>query len=342
MKMKNDTYILAIETSCDETSMAIVKNGKEVISLSILTQMDTHANFGGVVPEIASRMHTENITIVLEETLNKSKKKIEDMDAIAVTYAPGLLGSLLIGVECAKTLAYVYNKPLIAVNHTMGHIYANNIEQDIVYPTLALIISGGHTDLLIIKNEEELISLGSTIDDSIGEVFDKIARVLGMPYPGGPNIEKKALLGKDTYELPKPMKENGYNFSYSGLKSYIINLVHNEKQRGNEIRIEDLACSFQKVATEELTRKVEYAIKNTKIKNMILAGGVSANKYIREEIKKVCQKYGVTFHVPNFIYCTDNAAMIGCAAYPLYKKKQFANLSLNASSSENIKKYIEK
>ena len=337
----NDIYILAIETSCDETSMAIIKNGKEVDSLTILTQMDTHANFGGVVPEIASRMHTENITMVLEETLKKSSINMEDISAIAVTYAPGLLGSLLVGIECAKTLALVYNKPLIAVNHTMGHIYANNIEHEIVYPTLALIVSGGHTDMLILKNETDMEVLGSTMDDSIGEVYDKVARVLGMPYPGGPQIEKAASKGKDTYPLPKPMNDDSYDFSYSGLKSYIINLVHNERQRGHEIRVEDLACSFQKTAVEELTRKVDLALKNTGIKNMILAGGVSANKYLREEMKKICEKNNATFHVPNILYCTDNAAMIGCAAYPLYKSKIFADYTLNAKSSENIKTYIE-
>ena len=337
----NDVYILAIETSCDETSMAIVKNGREIDSLTILTQMDTHANFGGVVPEIASRMHTENITMVLEETLKKSSVSIKDIAAIAVTYAPGLLGSLLVGIECAKTLSLVYNKPLIAVNHTMGHIYANNIEHEIVYPTLALIVSGGHTDMLILKNETDMEVLGSTMDDSIGEVYDKVARVLGMPYPGGPAIEKNALEGEDTYPLPKPMNDNSYNFSFSCLKSYIINLVHNERQRGNEIRISDLACSFQKTAVDELTRKVDLALKNTGIKNMILAGGVSANKYLREEMKKTCENNGATFHVPNILYCTDNAAMIGCAAYPLYKSKIFADYTLNAKSSENIKTYIE-
>ncbi len=339
MKM-NDTYILAIETSCDETSMAIVKNGKDIVGLTILTQMDTHANYGGVVPEIASRMHTENITIVLEETLKKAQMSIEDIDAIAVTYAPGLLGSLLVGVECAKTLAFIYNKPLIAVNHTMGHIFANNIEYNIVYPTLALIVSGGHTDLLILENETTIKRLGSTIDDSVGEVFDKVARVLGMPYPGGPNIEKSAAKGQNTYDLPHPMQEEGYNFSYSGLKSYIINLVHNEKQRNHEIRTNDLACSFQTVAVEELTRKVKYALEQTGIKNMILAGGVSANKYLRNEMQKVCDDLNVTFHVPNILYCTDNAAMIGCAAYPMYKNKQFADFTLNAKSNETIENSI--
>ncbi|MBR1817917.1 MAG: tRNA (adenosine(37)-N6)-threonylcarbamoyltransferase complex transferase subunit TsaD [Bacilli bacterium] len=340
--MKKDVYILSIETSCDETSMAIIKNGKEVDSLTILTQMDTHASFGGVVPEIASRMHTENITMVLEETLRKASVKIEEIDAIAVTYAPGLLGSLLVGVECAKVLSLVYNKPLIAVNHTMGHIYANNIEHGIKYPSLALIVSGGHTDLLILKSESEMEILGSTIDDSIGEVFDKVARILKMKYPGGPNIERAAKEGNPSYELPRPMLDNSYNFSYSGLKSFIINLVHNETQRGNEINVNNLACSFQQVAVEELTRKVELAIKNTGIKNMVLAGGVSANTYLREQMQRLCEKYKVEFHVPNILYCTDNAAMIGCAAYPLYKQKKFADFTLNAKSSENIKQYIEK
>ena len=337
----NDIYILAIETSCDETSMAIVKNGKEVESFTVLTQMDTHANFGGVVPEIASRMHTENITMVLEETLRKSSVKMEDIHAIAVTYAPGLLGSLLVGVEFAKVLSFVYDKPLIAVNHTMGHIYANNIENEIKYPSLALIVSGGHTDLLILKSASSMELLGSTIDDSVGEVYDKVARVLGMPYPGGPNIDRAALKGENTYDLPRPMKEEGYNFSYSGLKSYIINLVHNERQRGNEIRVNDLAHSFQVVAVDELIRKVEYAFSQTGIKHMILAGGVSANKYLREEMAKCCEKYSVEFHVPHIKYCTDNAAMIGCAAYELYKEGVFADFTLNAKSSENIKAYIE-
>ncbi len=337
----NDIYILAIETSCDETSMAIIKNGHKVESLTVLTQMDTHANFGGVVPEIASRMHTENITMVLEETLKKSDIKMDRIDAIAVTYAPGLLGSLLVGVECAKVLSFVYEKPLIAVNHTMGHIYANNIENKIIYPTLALIVSGGHTDLLILKNPSDMECLGSTIDDAIGEVYDKVARVLKMPYPGGPNIDRSALEGHNTYSLPKSMKEEGYNFSFSGLKSYIINLVHNETQRGNEIRINDLAKSFQVTAVEQLTRKVDYALKKTGIKSLILAGGVSANKYLREEMQRCCEKNHATFHVPNIKYCTDNAAMIGCAAYELYKNQKFSDYHLNAKSNENIKKYIE-
>ena len=331
-----DIYILAIETSCDETSIAIIKNGNEVVAISILTQMDTHAKFGGVVPEIASRMHTENITMVLEDVMNKADMKISDIDAIAVTYKPGLMGSLLVGIEFAKTLAYVYNKPLIKVNHLIGHIYANAINNKLEFPLLALVVSGGHTELVIMKDDYQFELLGSTLDDAIGEAFDKVARILNIPYPGGPGIEKLALQGKCTYELPKPVMDNSYNFSYSGLKSYIINLVHNETQRGNIIRQADLACSFQTVAVDELARKLELAIKNTGIKNVIIAGGVSANKYLRNEITKVVERNSAKVSIPEFKYCTDNAAMIGAAAYPLYLKKEFADYSLNAESQANI------
>lgn len=331
-----DIYILAIETSCDETSIAIVKNGHEVVAITILTQMDTHAKFGGVVPEIASRMHTENITMVLEDTLNKANMQVSDVDAIAVTYKPGLLGSLLVGIEFAKTLSYVYKKPLIKVNHLIGHIYANAINNKLEFPLLALVVSGGHTELVVMKNDYDFELLGATLDDAIGEAYDKVARILNIPYPGGPGIEKLALEGKISYNLPKPLVDNTYNFSYSGLKSYIINLVHNEKQRDNEIRKADLAASFQYVAIDELSRKLDLALKNTNIRNVIVAGGVSANKYLRNEIYKVAKKYKAKLNIPDFIYCTDNAAMIGAAAYPLYLKKDFADYSLNAESQANI------
>ena len=333
--MKN-IYILSIETSCDETSIAIVKNGTEVVALTILSQMDTHAEYGGVVPEIASRMHTENITIVLEETLKKANMKVSDCDAIAVTYAPGLLGSLLVGLEFAKVLSFVYNKPLIKVNHLIGHIYANKIGDNLKFPCLALIISGGHTELIKMTDDYVFEKLGETQDDAIGEAFDKVARVIGLKYPGGPNIERLASNGTNSYKLPIPVNDDTYNFSYSGLKSSVINLVNNERQRGNEIRKEDLACSFQTVAVDELCRKLELALRNTNIKNVIIAGGVSANKYLRNEIKKICEKYNAILDLPEFIYCTDNAAMIGAAAYPLYLKQEFADLSLNAESQSNI------
>lgn len=328
--------ILAIESSCDETSMAIIKNGCECVHLTVLTQMDIHAEFGGVVPEIASRMHTENITMVLEETLQKANMTMKQIDAIAVTYAPGLLGSLLVGVEFAKTLSFVFKKPLIAVNHIAGHIYANNLDSKMKFPLLALVVSGGHTDLILMKEDYVFEYIGGTLDDAIGECYDKVARVLDLKYPGGPNVEKLALDGIHSYDLPIPMNDDSFNMSYSGLKSSIINLVHNEKQRGNEIRKADLARSFQDVAIDQLVRKSELAIKKYNIKNMIIAGGVSANKYLREQIKLMAEKYDVDLSVPNFLYCTDNAAMIGAAAYPLYLQGKFSDLSLNASSCEEL------
>lgn len=331
-----DVYILAIESSCDETSMAIVKNGKDVIGLTIATQMDTHAMYGGVVPEIASRMHTEVITLVLEDVLKKAAIKIEDVDAIAVTYAPGLTGSLIVGIEAAKTLSLVYNKPLIAVNHLIGHIYANNIESNLEFPLLALIVSGGHTELLVMESDYSFKKLGETLDDAIGEAYDKVARVIGLKYPGGPNVERYALEGEYTYDLPKPVMDNTYNFSYSGLKSAIINLVHNADQRGEEINKYNLARSFQDVAIDELTRKVEKAFKETGIKRLVIAGGVSANKYLKEEMQILCDKYDAELFIPRLLYCTDNAAMIGAAAYPLYLKKEFADYALNASSHVDI------
>ena len=331
-----DIYILAIETSCDETSIAIVKNGKNIEALTIATQMDTHAKYGGVVPEVASRMHTEAITLVLEDVLNKTNITMEDISSIAVTSKPGLLGSLLVGIEFAKCLSFVYKKPLIAVNHLIGHIYANAIEKSLKFPLIALVVSGGHTELVVMEDHYKFNVLGSTLDDAIGEAYDKVARVLNIPYPGGPGIEKLALKGNNTYNLPKSVLDESYNFSYSGLKSSIINLVHNEQQRGNQINKENLACSFQCTAVEQLTRKLSLALKNTGIKQVIVAGGVSANKYLREEIKKCCDEYNAELSIPDFIYCTDNAAMIGAAAYPLYLNKEFADYSLNAEANANV------
>lgn len=331
-----DVYILSIESSCDETSMAIIKNGCEVISSIVLTQMDTHALYGGVVPEIASRMHVENITMVLDETLAKANMKVEDVDAIAVTYAPGLMGSLLVGLECAKTLSFIYDKPLIAVHHIAGHIYANNLVEPMQFPLLALVVSGGHTNLVYMKADYDFEVLGGTLDDAVGECYDKVARVLDLSYPGGPNLDRLSLEGSHTYDLPIPMNDDSYNFSFSGLKSNIINLVHNEKQRGNEVRKADLARSFQDVAVAHLCKKSELAIKNLGIKYMIIAGGVSANKFLRSEIANLCERYNVKLCVPDFCYCTDNAAMIGAAAYPLFKRKIFADLTLNAKSVESL------
>lgn len=328
-----DVYILAVETSCDETSLAIVKNGKEVIGLEVYTQMDTHALYGGVVPEIASRMHTEAITMVLDSLLKKTHFDLKKIDAVAVTYAPGLMGGLLVGIEFAKTICFVYNKPLIKVNHMVGHIYANNIENSLKFPLLAMVVSGGHTELVEMKGDYKFKLLGSTLDDAIGEAYDKVARVMNIPYPGGPNVEKLAREGNACYDLGKPVNDESLNFSYSGLKSAVINLVHNYKQRNEEINIHDLAASFQNVAVDELARKIELALKSNNYKMIVLAGGVSANMYLRDEIQKIADKYQVELSVPRMLYCTDNAAMIGAAAYPLYiSGKNFADFSLNAKS----------
>lgn len=329
-----DVLIMGIESSCDETSISIVKNGCEEIATTVLTQMDTHALYGGVVPEIASRMHTENITMVLEDVLNKSNVKMEDIDAIAVTYAPGLLGSLLVGVEFAKVLALVYNKPLIATHHIAGHIYANNLVKKIEFPSLALVVSGGHTELVVMKGDYDFEVLGTTKDDAIGESFDKVARVLGLPYPGGPNVEKYAKLGKWTYDLPKPMDNDELDFSFSGLKSAVINLKHNEEQRGNAIREYDLARSFQDVAFDQVVRKTRLAIKKTGAKRVIVAGGVSASAELREQMAKLCEEMHVDLSIPPMKYCTDNATMIACAAYPQFLNKDFADFSLRAKSQE--------
>ena len=328
-----DVYILAVETSCDETSLAIVKNGKEVIGLEVYTQMDTHALYGGVVPEIASRMHTEAITLVLESLLNKTKFDLKNIDAVAVTYAPGLMGGLLVGIEFAKTLSYIYKKPLIKVNHMVGHIYANNIEDNLEFPLLAMVVSGGHTELVEMTGDYKFKLLGSTLDDAIGEAYDKVARVMNVPYPGGPNVEKLAKDGNVCYELGKPVNDESFNFSYSGLKSSVINLVHNMNQRNEEININDLAASFQYYAVDEITRKIDLALSKNEYKMVVLAGGVSANMYLREEVKKVTDKYNVRLCVPRMLYCTDNAAMIGAAAYPLFiQGKNIADFSLNAKS----------
>ena len=331
-----DTYILAIESSCDETSMSIVKNGCKEIATVISTQMDTHANYGGVVPEIASRMHIENITIVLEEVLTKANMKIEEIDAIAVTYGPGLIGSLLVGLMAAKTLAYIYNKPLVPVHHIAGHIYANNLEVSMKFPLIALVVSGGHTDLILMKEDYSFEKIGGTLDDAVGEAYDKVARVVNLPYPGGPLIDKKAFEGEDTYPLPLPLDDDTYNFSFSGLKSAVINLAHNEKQRGNELRINDIATSFQNRVVEILTKKTMKALKEYNVNNLILAGGVAANKGLRNRLQELCTENNINLTIPNLKYCTDNATMIGSAGYYAYKLGRIADLDLNAKATDKL------
>lgn len=331
-----DTYIFAIESSCDETAAAIVKNGNEVISSTVATQIATHALFGGVVPEIASRKHIENVTMVLENTLKEANMKMEDMDAIAVTYGPGLIGSLLVGLQAAKTLSFIYNKPLVPVHHIAGHIYANNIEKKMEFPLIALVVSGGHTELIYMKEDYSFEFLGGTLDDAVGEAYDKVARVVGLPYPGGPEIDRLAHIGKDTYDLPLPLDDDTYNFSFSGLKSAVININHNELDRGHEVRKEDLACSFQNRVVEILTKKTMKALKEKNVHNLIVAGGVAANKGLREKLTELCQKENVNLTVPSLKYCTDNAVMIGAAGYFAYKLGRIADLNLSATATDKL------
>lgn len=328
-----DIYILGIETSCDETSASIVKNGNTEVATVVLTQIDIHKDFGGVVPEIASRHHVKNITMVIEECLEKANMKIADMDAIAVTSGPGLIGSLLIGVEAAKTLAYVNDKPLVPVNHMSGHIYANELVKPLTFPLIALVISGGHTELIYMKDHYNFKKIGGTLDDAVGECYDKVARVVDVPYPGGPTIDRWAHEGKDTYNLPLPLNDNSYDFSFSGLKSAVINLVHNEAQRGNELRKKDLATSFQNTVVEIITKKTMKALKDYQVNNLIVAGGVAANKGIREKLEELCEKENINYSFPDIKYCTDNAAMIAASGYHAYILGHRADLTLNPKSS---------
>lgn len=331
-----DVVILGIESSCDETSCSIVVNGTKEIATVISSQIDIHKDYGGVVPEIASRHHVKNISIVIEECLNQANMTMNDITAIAVTYGPGLIGSLLIGLEAAKTLAYVNKKPLVPVHHIAGHIYANNLVQPLQFPLIALVVSGGHTELVYMKENYSFQKLGETLDDAVGECYDKVARVAGIPYPGGPVIDKMASLGKDTYQLPSPLNDDSYNFSFSGLKSAVINLAHNEEQRGNILRKEDLATSFQNVVVETITKKTMRALEDYKVKNLIVAGGVAANSGLRNKLKELCDRKQINLTVPPMKYCTDNAAMIAAAGYYVYKLGRISDLNLNSKSSNEL------
>ena len=336
--------ILAIESSCDETSVAVVENGKKVLSNIVSSQIDTHKQFGGVVPEIASRQHIEIIMQVVEEALVEAKVTLADIDAICVTQGPGLIGSLLVGVNVAKTLSYALDKPLIAAHHIAGHIYACNIDNDIVYPSLALVVSGGHTELVLVKNELDFEIIGSTQDDAIGEAYDKVARQLNLEYPGGPKVDKLAKLGQDNYNFPRAMIDSDdYNFSFSGMKSAVINFVHNAKQRGEEIKPEDLACSFQTAAVDVLISKTKKAISNFGIKQLIVAGGVAGNSKLRKQVLDLGKQLNIEVLIPSMKYCSDNAAMMGAVGYYYYKNNIFANpLTLNAKSTLSLENILNK
>lgn len=333
---KSDIIILAIESSCDETSAAVVKNGREVLSNVISSQIETHRVFGGVVPEIASRKHIEVIDVVVEQALDKANMTFNDITAIAVTCGPGLVGALLVGISYAKSLAYTLKKPLIPVHHIEGHICANYIQyNDLKPPFLCLVISGGHTHLVYVKDYNKFEILGKTRDDACGEAFDKVARTIGLKYPGGPEIDKLAKLGdKFAIDLPRVMIDtDDYDFSFSGLKSAVLNFINKSKMTGFKFKNEDLAASFQQAVADVLVFKSIKACNEMNIKKLALAGGVSANSFLRESMGKACDENKIELFIPHISLCTDNAAMIGSAAYFEYIKDNFANLSLNAYPS---------
>ena len=314
-------------------SVAILKDKRELLCNVVASQIDVHRLYGGVVPEIASRMHVECVSTVLKTALNEAQVSLEDIDAVAVTKGPGLVGSLHVGMQAAKTIALAYHKPLIGVHHIAGHIYANELVEDIQYPCLSLVISGGHSELVYMKKPFSFEVIGETLDDAIGEAYDKVGRVLHLPYPGGPVIDRMAKEGTHRYQLPLPLNDDSYHFSFSGLKSAVINLCHNASQKGEDIIPEDLACSFQDVALDVLVSKTIKAAKDYQVKQIIVAGGVSANKGLRERLSK---ESDIPVLFPPVSYCTDNAAMIASAARIMYENKVFSALDLGVKPAYDL------
>jgi len=341
--MKRDLLILGIETSCDETAVAIIKNGREITANVVSSQIESHKRFGGVVPEIASRHHVEQITLVIEEALNQANLTFSEIDAIAVTEGPGLVGALLIGVNAAKALAFAHNKPLVPVHHIAGHIYANRLVTELKFPLLALVVSGGHTELVYMKEHGHFEVIGETRDDAAGEAYDKVARTLNMPYPGGPHIDRLAQEGSPTIDLPRAWLEEGsYDFSFSGLKSAVINTVHNAEQRGESIAPEDLAASFQESVIEVLVKKTERAVAEYGVEQVLVAGGVAANKGLRKALEKTFSANSkIELVIPPLSLCTDNAAMIAAAGSVMFEKGIRADSSLNAIPGLDIEIYNE-
>jgi len=320
--------VLGVETSCDETSVAIVKDGKQVLANVVFSQIAIHEEFGGVVPEVASRHHVGKLTFVFEQALQQAQLNASDIDLVAVTSEPGLIGSLLVGIISAEAFALANNIPIIYVNHLTGHIYANYLESDFYFPIIALVVSGGHTELVLMRDHYDFEILGKTMDDAVGEAYDKVGRVMGLPYPGGKYVDQLALQGTPRYQLPLVyLDKDSYNFSFSGLKSAVINLINQSKMKNEELNLADLAASFQTVATTVLVDKTIQAAQEYNAKHIIVAGGVAANRGLRNLMKeKVSQLPGVVLTFPSFEYCTDNAAMIAVSGYFKYLKNQTRNL----------------
>ena len=328
--------ILAIESSCDETAVAITDDGKLLANI-VSSQVAVHVKYGGVMPEVASRLHTENIDVCLKEALEQAHLKFEDIDAFAVTRGPGLIGCLHVGLQAAKTLAMLYQKPLIPVHHLAGHIYAHEYVGEFKFPLLCVVVSGGNTELVLMKDHLDFTIIGETIDDAVGECYDKVARVLGLPYPGGLPIDQHAKKGKHTYNLPEPLiGKDGYDFSYSGLKTSVINLVHNLEMKGEKVNIDDMAKSFQDVAVGMIVDRATRAARDFHVAQVVLAGGVSANSYLRAQMTNRLEGTGIDLIIPPLWCTTDNAAMIAKVAERLYKEKLFAPLSLGVDPNWKI------
>ncbi|MGX1433867.1 tRNA N6-adenosine threonylcarbamoyltransferase [Cytobacillus horneckiae] len=336
--MDKHQFIMGIETSCDETAVAIVKNGREVVANVVASQIESHKRFGGVVPEIASRHHVEQMTIVLEEALNEADIEMKDISAVAVTEGPGLVGALLVGVNAAKAISFAHGIPLVGVHHIAGHIYANRLVTEMVFPAMSLVVSGGHTELVYMKEHGHFEVIGETRDDAAGEAYDKVARTLHLPYPGGPHIDRLAHEGEPSIKLPRAWLEDGsYDFSFSGLKSAVINTVHNAEQRGESIRPEDLAASFQDSVIDVLVTKTVNAVKEYKVKQLLLAGGVAANKGLRSALEEAFnENKEIELVIPPLNLCTDNAAMIAAAGAIMFNKGVRSDLALNANPGLDI------
>ncbi|MCO7175499.1 tRNA (adenosine(37)-N6)-threonylcarbamoyltransferase complex transferase subunit TsaD [Sporolactobacillus kofuensis] len=338
--VKKKTMILGIETSCDETAAAVVENGTVIRSNAVASQIDIHRRFGGVVPEVASRHHVDQITLVCEEAMNNSGISWDDLDAIAVTQGPGLIGALLVGVNGAKALAYAHQVPLVPVHHITGHIYANRFVQELEFPLIALVVSGGHTELVHMKEHGSYEVIGTTRDDAAGEAFDKVARTIGLPYPGGPEIDKLAKGGQPTINFPRAWLEEGsLDFSFSGLKSAVINYIHNEQQRGHELNHADIAASFQESVSEVLVKKTMIAAERVHAKQILVAGGVSANSKVRSEMERAANTRGIPLSIPPLSLCTDNAAMIAASGTIGFLKGMRADLSLNGKANLAIEDF---
>lgn len=342
--IEKDQYILGIETSCDETAAAIIKNGREIVANVVASQIESHKRFGGVVPEIASRHHVEQLTIVFEEAMKQADLTFADLSAIAVTEGPGLVGALLTGINAAKALAFAHSIPLIGVHHIAGHIYANRLIHELEFPLLALVVSGGHTELVYMREHGDFEVIGETLDDAAGEAYDKVARTLGLPYPGGPHIDKLAHEGQASIDLPRAwLSEGSFDFSFSGLKSAVINTLHNAKQKGIELDPKDVAASFQASVIDVLVTKTAQAVDKYSVKQLLLAGGVAANKGLRTALEsEFSLREGLTLTIPPLSLCTDNAAMIAAAGSILYEKGVRSDLALNANPGLELISYQQK